>query len=412
MATYGAPTTQQVEDASATELRQMLLSALAEIRKLDTDVREARMSAAHYKLQHNLLAIETEVAAKRMEVEHEMTRREVEVLQLAELARREVDSPGIMSNSGRYFADIKAYCEAMDNENALLHRRLQRCRKMIDARDDELSVVMEENQRLVTRIRENREHLNRLKSPGGIFSAATPRISNNGFPTTPQQYRSTPKHTSRSLHQEHEGSQDSFAALLLADRVLNQENSSAPSTPLTTRPPPASHLRHNRGVHSLSSLPSTPVRPFPMSERSDLLPSPNIQHPQSEPQNRSGYHYFTPQKERSRKSRDSTISAEDAQEIAAYNANESGDEEIPESQASQSATEMLRRDPRESMEVVRSPTPSSAAEKSTLLQTKIFGSVTKSGAEKRKRTDGGLEYHVKKSRIVSEGIGLGIDNWV
>lgn len=402
-------TAQQVSEASTPELREMLHGTVSEVTKLDIELREARMLAAHYKLQHNMLSIETEEAAKRMEVEHEMTRREVEVLQVAEQARQtrqDLSSP-VQSATSRYISELKAYCEAIDNENTLLHRRLQKAKKMITQKDSEISSLMDDNRSFLKRIRENREHLSRLKSPGGIYAAATPRSSST-FPVTPQQYRSTPKQTPRTMRQDHD-SQDSFAALLLADRVLNQENNSAPSTPTTSRPSHRSNARHQRGVQSLSSLPSTPARSRPMTENGNLLPSVQFA-PHSEPRYRNQAEYFTPTKERSRKSRDSTISAEDAEEIAAYN--ESADEDIPESQASQTAAEMLRIDPGESMEVVGSPAePTLAAETSGLLQAKIFGSVTKSGVEKRKRVDDSAEFEPKRMRTTDVGIGLGIGGW-
>jgi hypothetical protein len=403
------PTAQRIAEASPPELREMLQGTVSEVTRLDSELREARMLAAHYKLQHNMLSIETEEAAKRMEVEHEMTRREVEVLQMAEQARqarRDLSSP-VQSATSRYISELKAYCEAIDNENTLLHRRLQKAKKVIAQRDSEINALMEDNRTFLKRIRENREHLARLKSPGGIYAAATPR-SSSAFPVTPQQYRSTPKQTPRSMRQDHD-SQDSFAALLLADRVLNQENNSAPSTPTTSRPSHRSNVRHQRGVQSLSSLPSTPARSRPMTDNGNLLPSVQFA-PQSEPRYRNQQEYFTPTKERSRKSRDSTISAEDAEEIAAYN--ESADEDIPESQASQTAAEMLRIDPGESMEVVGSPAePTLAAETSGLLQAKIFGSVTKSGVEKRKRVDDSAEFEAKRMRTNDGGIGLGIGGW-
>jgi acetyl-CoA acyltransferase 1 len=405
------PTAQQIAEASAAELREMLQASISEVKKLEVDVREARMSAAHYKLQHNLLSIETEEAAKRMEVEHEMTRRELEVLQMAENARqsrRDGSSP-VQSATSRYIAELKAYCQAIDGENNLLKKRLQKAKKVIGQKDSDISTVLEENRSFLKRIRENREHMTRMKSPGGIYAAATPR-SSSAFPVTPQQYRSTPKQTPRSIRQDHD-SQDSFAALLLADRVLNQENNSAPSTPTTSRPAHRGQVRHQRGVQSLSSLPSTPVRSRPMTENGNLLPSVQFA-PQSEPRYRTQQEFFTQPRERSRKSRDSTISAEDAEEIANYN-NESGDEEVPESQASQTAAQMLRRDPRESHEVRGSPAPSTAVatETSGLLQAKIFGPITKSGVEKRKRVDDSIEFEAKKMRTGDGGVGLGIGSW-
>jgi len=87
-------------------------------------------------------------------------------------------------------------------------------------------------------------------------------------------------------------------------------------------------------------------------------------------------------------------------------------EEIQESQASQSATEMLRVDPRESFEVAasRTTTPTPNGEKNNLHQAKIFGAVSKPAAEKRKRLPDTYEkgYSAKKVRAAVEGVGLGI----
>jgi hypothetical protein len=408
---FALPTEDEIAEASLEELRELLATSVSQIGRLNMEVREARMSAAHYKLQHNLLMIETEEAAKRMEVEHEMTRREVDVLQMAEHARQMEKESGSQSqhSSSRYIAELKAYCEAMDNENSMLHRRLQRAKKMINQKDDDINAYVEENEKLIKRIRENRAHLNKMRSPGMIYAGHTPRAApNSGFPLTPQRHRATPNHTPRSMRQETNGNQGlTFDALLLAGEALNDNSNSAPSTPTTSRPTPRSHIRHSRGVQSLSSLPSTPVRFRPVADNAHLLPSVQFA-PQSEPRYRS--QNFAPEprgSERSRKSRDSTISASDAEEIANY---ESEEEEIPESQASQSATELLRQNPRQSFEVVGSPAPSTA-EASHLLQAKIFGSVTKPGVEKRKRVDEPSPYEMKKQRTGVEGVGLGIGGW-
>jgi acetyl-CoA acyltransferase 1 len=393
------------------------------------------MAAAHYKLQHSLLVIETEEAAKRMEVEHEMTRREVEILQAAELARREASSqpPEQSTASTRYIAELKAYCETMDKENALLHRRLERAKIIIAEKEEDINDLLSENHRYVGRIRENREHMRLLRSPGGLYaSASTPRTQSQNFPTTPQYTRATPKHTPHSIHQH--DSQDSFATLLLADRVLNDQNS-APTTPTITRFTQRSNsqVKHSRNVQSLSSLPSTPIRNSGQSQH--LLPSVQFI-PQSEPRYRTSQSFFSPSQpartalphgrtEKRRKSRDSTISASDAEELAAYSqpqvhpsqetrnsddTEELESDDVQESQASVAASAMLRRDPRESFEVAVSPGLGEATEKGALLQAKIFGSVTKgASAPKRKRLPDDEEVRAKKLRMAAgEGVGLGI----
>lgn len=107
-----------------------------------------------------------------------------------------------------------------------------------------------------------------------------------------------------------------------------------------------------------------------------------------------------------RKSRESTISAEDNEELARQALHsfasrgshtshgshgrrtaDQAEEEVFESQASQAASEMLRRDPRESFEVASSvdasrdvsPAPA-ATERSAKLQAKLFAGLNKSGA--------------------------------
>lgn len=404
-ATTSGPTPEQLARATNAELREMLEATTAQKQVLEAKLAEARMSAAHYKLQHNLLTIETEEAAKRMEVEHEMTRREVDVLQHACQGR---DSP-----NQDFIAKLKAYCYAVEEDNIALNRRLENAKKIIEIKDDELASARDKEERLLTRIRENREHLNYLRSPGGIFHVATPKPSNSSYPATPQQYRSTPKHTpmtGRSVRQGRDHSQEPFAALLLADRVLSQENNSAPSTPIISRrTDPRTPNKHSRGVQSLSSLPATPRSGRPDTANSTLLPSIQFT-PQAEFHLASTQHSH----ERRRKSRDSTISASDNEELAraALSSFREESEEIPESQASQNATEMLRIDPRESFEVAasRTNTPTPTAEKSNLLQSKIFGSITKGATEKRKRGDDEVvaEYSTKKLRVGPEGIGLGI----
>jgi hypothetical protein len=102
------------------------------------------------------------------------------------------------------------------------------------------------------------------------------------------------------------------------------------------------------------------------------------------------------------------------------------EEEVFESQASQAASEMLRRDPRESFEVEssvgsRDVTPA-PAEKSNKVQTKLYAPVYKAGIsmEKRKFSGGAhaedargemLTSPAKKMRYGVDGaVGLGIQH--
>jgi hypothetical protein len=498
--TFRLPSPQALTSIPADDLRRLLQTAALENDKLKTEAMEARMSSAHHKLQYNLLAIETEEAVKRMEVEHEMTRREVEVLRMATAAHRDstpTDYKSELSANTELVKVLKDYCRELKQENKVLKERLDTAKEIIAERDEEIDDITKQNTGLLQRIRTNREHMNEF------IKATTPQIgypaTPGNFPVTPQQMgRSNTQATPRSARQAHpleRHHQDSFATLLLADRVLNDRDS-APSTPISAIPPShrAQQHRHNRNVQSLSSLPSTPLR---TTQQGHLLPAAQFV-PQSEPRYRTTQEYYShtanahhqhsshglssnlrtplptssaapqpqPQRHR-RKSRDSTISASDNEQLATYAAapapatylmtaprrggnvptlhhgdsTESqegeGDDGVPGSQASEAATRMLRRDPRESFEVrgevvdeyagssrgryVGSPkTTAKVAEKGKLLQSKIFGGVAVSkpgmgseiGGEKRKRVVSAEmqeEESTKKLRAIArEGVGLGL----
>lgn len=574
------PSSQQLNTATTLELRQLLNAALQE-------VKEARMSAAHYKLQHNLLELETEETTNRLEVEHEMMRREVEVLQQAELSRRDSHNNHYSSSAteqqdkedkqamDRYIAELRAYAEAVGKENAKLLRRFERAKKVIADKEEDIKELATENKRLLDRIRQNREHFQRLTSQGGIYASPQSHSvsANRTVPSTPNyRERAIPRQTPGSarhvqqmrdfnhmqmqnqqqlmqhgtpMQQQHHDRQDSFAALLMADRVLNDQNS-APTTPrrATTHAqntghghPTSSAIRHHRAAQSLSSLPTQPVQ-MQQYTPMDYAPAPSHAPLLSPPQfgERQGlpgatYHEQLPlprisprDRVRRRKSRDSTISASDEEErekeilrvsprqpvqlqnpdpFARYAPAQrsmvqarqpqqaqvlpktspryesiaqpqqlsqqmqvdddeteeehpeevQSDVDVPASQASLSASAMLRRDPRESFEIadsprtqqssyeppsqpqpqtmeyktgainVRSHPPLSAAgsvtEKGRVLQAKIFGSVTKpglDGAEKRKRLPSGpsglSEEEVRAKRLrgkAKEGLGLGLE---
>ncbi|EHL02463.1 hypothetical protein M7I_1544 [Glarea lozoyensis 74030] len=391
-----------IANASIDALREIAAALLAENVKLDVQAREARMSAAHYKLQHNLLTIESEEAVKHLEVEHDMTLREVELLQ----ARvQDAQDPPELEH---YRRRTKILEEELRKER----ESLRKAKKIIISKEDDIIDLQIDVKQLRERIRINRVHVNEMRSPGGIYHNPSLHTS----PTTPQFYRSTPKHTpmtNRSMRQGHQSQEEPpFAALLLADAVLREGNNSAPSTPIVDRrPAQRTPNRHSRGVQSLSSLPTTPGSARQKSGHSTLLPSAQfsaqaearvattlsggLQHP----------------RERRRKSRDSTISASDTEEIerAAAGYREES-QEVTESQASQSATEMLRRDPRESFEVAasRTSTPTPGGTK-PLHQSKIFGTVTKPTVEKRKRGDDEYDYVAAKKHRTPAPVGLGID---
>jgi len=399
---YAPPSPQQVVEAPPDELRSLLQACIAEHAKL-------KMETAHHKLQYNLLSLQADEDAKRAAVEHEMTRREVDALRDVEhsrYARREL-STASESAQAKYL-QLRIWYEESIEENESLNKRLKLAKKVIQQKEDEVISLTDERDMLLNRIRENREHFHLLCSPGGIFhTALTPKTQ---AAQSPAQYRATPRQTPKSAHRDH--GQEPFDVLL---KAATQENNSAPSTPTNNyKPVPRTQSKHTRNVQSMSSLPTTPT-PRSRGAHSGLLPSVDLV-PQSEPPYRhTRYIPDTPTSARHhqrRRSRESTISAEDNEELARQalssfasrgSQNLRGsrrrhpaeeEEDVFESQASQAASEMLRRDPRESFEVAGSATGSrdgtpapAATERSAKLQAKLFAGLNKSGvmaSDKRK----------------------------
>ncbi|KAI1074752.1 hypothetical protein F5B20DRAFT_562269 [Whalleya microplaca] len=420
---YLPPTSDYIADAPVDELRVMFQSCLAENARL-------KMETAHHKLQYNLLSMQADEDAKRAAVEHDMTRREVDVLRMTEnsrQARRELNAA--TDSTHLKYRELQRQYDALAQESEDLQKRLKAAVKYIEQQSEERAGLMDERDMLLNRIRENREHFHMLCSPGGAFHGAlTPKTPATA--TTPQQYRATPRQTPKAAHRDvrhdNDSNQAGFAALLQA---LSHDNNSAPSTPITaSRTQPRIPPRHTRGVQSLSSLPSTPTA-RPRGDYAALLPSVDLV-PHTEPPNRLsiGRHILeTPVQRRGRKSRESTISADDNEELArealehvaaaaqsymsqgprTSQRRDEDEEEVLESQASQAASEMLRRDPRESFEVAssvgsRDGTPA-PAEKTAKLQSKLFAGLNKAGvvSEKRKLSGGADAIESRRDALTS-----------
>ncbi|KAJ9626164.1 hypothetical protein H2204_010116 [Knufia peltigerae] len=365
------PTPDAIAQAGIEELRDMA-------KELVAAVQEARTSAAHFKLQHSLLAMESEEAAQRAEVERQMTRREMEVLQAVEHKNRA--SGSLRSSLPPAQPQIDALtrtCRMLEDERDDAEHELLRARKQLEAEKDKVDLLMEQNERLKKRIRDNREHFSRLKSLSPSY--ATPRDAY----TTPQR-RAIPKFESAPSH-------GTIAALLAADQVLSRESLSVPSTPTKTHTSKLKH-GHTRGAHSMSSLHTAPAHHRPSQNEGYSESMVPLSAPASQ--------LVIESAERERHDRDSTISISDAEE--------GSNDDVPQSQASSLATNMLRRNPgpQESLRL------SQGAEKSSnVLQRKLFGPVQKSAhTKKRSGSFGESDMKAKKARI-SQGVGLGIESW-
>lgn len=414
---YTAPRPDAVVAASPDALRAMLQASIAEHTRLKTE-------AAHHKLQYQLLSVRADEDAHRAAVEQELTLRQLEALRRQKTEApaqpaRKIPSPSPEISQAMY-DELRDLGEKAIKDNEKIRKdyeeackRLKAAKKLIVRQEEDMDSLREENELLRTRLQDKRELWNQLASPGGMFH--TPKTAQ----ASPAQYRTTPRQTPK-----HRDSREANFGLLL--QAATQENSSAPSTPATPNRAGGRHpLKHSRGVHSLSSLPTTPNPPRPRG--SDLLPAADLV-PQTEPprrfvdRNRS-FIPETPERglsfarnerpERAHQSRESTISADDnqelaraalqsvAQQVASFASRGSppprrplpsqrsqqteADSQVYESQASQEASAMLRRDPRESFEVASShnsrdvtPTPI-ATEKSQRMQSTLRGPINKSG---------------------------------
>ena len=388
-AAYGAsenlPTGEEIDKAGEQQLRSIAKDLLAV-------AQESRMSSLHFKLQNSLLSFSSNEAVKRAEVEQQLARREVEILQSSEYRSRqgpaEIKPLQPISNAELELALRRN--QELERSHDALDRRLRRAKRLIEQEKVKSDFLNEENKRLKDRIFENRQHLSLM-------------IENGSMAFSPHAEHQTPRRAAVARHfsGDNHGSQhvgreenDGFATLLAAGRVLsNRDSASGASTPDQQQHHHVSSQYSNGDVYG-SSYPRTPARSQAVDQQ-------------------SRQYYNTPMghgREEQRFDRDSTISASDAEE-----AETEGEEQFPNSQASALATSMLRHNRGSSRRQNQGTT--SAPKSSTLLQTKLFGQVKKPGAEqqqpsglKRKASLGEKNMSSKKSRAPAN-VGLGIDTY-
>lgn len=392
----------QISNASADELRSM-------VNELATALRDVRLSAAHYKLQYNMAVMESQESASRMAVELAMAQREIDVLQQAEEKRRMAspaqsfqESPVNPANA-ILVSELNRQCQMLQNENEELRDVLDQQKRLTEHREGELASLMEENDRLKTRIRKNRDHI----APFLPYLEQMNEGSTHSLFGTPQQ--NTPRHrihrVGPPLSADDRG-QSNFEALLLADKMLSQETATAPSTP-TRIHAPRSRFGHTRGAQSMSSLPQTPNRRS-VHLHHEVPRTPPRFSAVNIPQSAPPAHYQPKLPHIRRESSNSTITASSVDEEEALTEREEEDE-LPESQASQMATAMLRRAaPPKQM-------PAPPSQSSHLVQSKLFGQVKKGSSVSRssefdKKRLPSADHHgspTKRGRI-DHGVGLGI----
>ncbi|KAI9681827.1 MAG: hypothetical protein M1829_000572 [Trizodia sp. TS-e1964] len=407
------PTPAEISNASPAELLKLLHASLSKVSSLSLLLKESNMAAAHHKLQLQLLTIETVEATNRMHVENEMIRREVEVLRMGELSKQQkldeiligVERKTPTSYRELITRDLRTCQSHLKHEGQTLRKRLLQAKKLIVQQEEECLSLHEENGRLRKRIKENREHINRLNR--ATLDDASKLRQNQA--TTPRGKKLGISHGPpfRAYDESPHSNEDTFAALLLADQVLSQENASAPHTPTTPIKRNGVKLPKHGAKNSISSLPSTPIislRSAASARCLDLLPPLNFA---SALGARSEPLVENLEEPRGQQSRDSTISASEP-DSPGSRAESNENDKVPESHASGLATVMLRQSPSLKGKKCVSPAPKSSA----LLQSRLFGRLSKPRTNERAaKRKSGLETHErpysKRHRKSEDRLGIG-----
>lgn len=381
-AAYGAsenlPTADEIDMASESQLRSIAKDLLGV-------AQESRMSALHFKLQNSLLSFSSNEAIKRAEVEQQLARREVEILQSSEYRSRngpaEIKPLQPISNAELELS-LKRN-QDLERTNDTLDRRLRRAKKVIEQEKVKFDLLKEENQRLKERIRDNRQHFSLMIEHGSM--SLSPHTEIHTPHRAPVRQFSDNSNNNGSHHMGRDEN-DAFAALLAADRVLNHRDSASVTSTPNHHHVPRHHFHGD--MYSTHSYPRTPARSQPVHQSQQYLTPVGNAHDDE------------------RYERDSTISASDIEE-----AETEEEEKVTDSRASSLATNMLRSNPGSGRQGTRSA--ASAPKSSTLLQTKLFGQVKKpSAAPSLKRKAGSEEENLatKKSKTPAN-VGLGIEAW-
>ncbi|KAJ5446230.1 hypothetical protein N7491_002312 [Penicillium cf. griseofulvum] len=215
---YGAsenlPTVEEIDNANETQLRTIAKDLLAV-------ARESRMSALHFKLQNSLVSFASNEAVKRAEVEHQLAKREVEIIQSAEYRSRSQPADPVTPNQSQsalnsdYLSAVQRSQE-LEELNTVLDRRLRKAKRAIDEATSRSMDLEEQNLMLKRRIGDNRKHFSQIFNHGSLSPGTQNDIHN-------------------ICHGEHT---DGLAALLYADKLTNQT--------------------HAYGTHSVTSVPVTP----------------------------------------------------------------------------------------------------------------------------------------------------------
>ncbi|TKA71752.1 hypothetical protein B0A55_08582 [Friedmanniomyces simplex] len=224
---YGATmTADEIAVASAEELR-------SKITDLQAALHEAKMSAAHHRLQYKMLAQESAAAIERMAVEARMAQHESDIIHLAEqskAAATPVQPPripeGMIPVHKDLYQRMNSDIRQLQDANRQWEHEYAQQERLVGKQEGEIATLSDKVTLMRERIRENREHLNKVRGRGITHLESTPR-SLYGTPNRSQ----------------------GLEALLQASEMTNPE---------------LRHKKagHSRNTHSMSSLPVTPQRSY------------------------------------------------------------------------------------------------------------------------------------------------------
>lgn len=415
---------EQIESASAEELHVVVAD-------LQAACYEANMSAAHYKLQYNMLSQESAAAIERMTVEAQMAQSETDIIHHAEQAKAaattaqaHIPEPGTIPVAKEHYQSLIQQIQQLTETTSVLRNDISHHEKLLGAQDSEIARLEDTVIMLRDRIRENREQVNRYRRSNTTDTTATPRS-----------VYSTPR---KPYAQHHQG--QPFEALLQASEMASQE---------TARTSNTKRGNHSRNTHSLSSLPSTPQRPS-TSKHSNNKPSVIYQtpshrqtkpiYPSTAPLPRTsalrtpdiyaqptipvGTGTPTPNPRKHARapsapaSDDGTVSGPDCAENEETDDSEAETDilepdtlNVDASRASQAASRLLASDGQDRTSFVRdSPAAGAggASAKGSLRQSMLFGAVRKSPAHRGGGVDESSSPSKKRKADGSAVVGLGI----
>ncbi|KAK3111208.1 hypothetical protein LTR53_013771 [Teratosphaeriaceae sp. CCFEE 6253] len=381
----GTMTPDEIAVASAHELR-------SRVADLQAALDEAKTSAAHHRLQYKMLSQESAAAIERMAVETRMAQNESDIIRISEQSKvaalpvQPALPEGMIPVHRDLYQRMNLDLRQLQDANRQWEREYAVQERLIGRQEGEIASLSDKVTLMRERIRENREHLNKVRGRPSSRPESTPRSAYG----TPQRSQGL-----EALLQASEMTSDRHKRA--GGHRTTHSLSSLPATPQRAhKPGPAPVYATPWGRQPPMKVPSTAPMPRTSAMRTPgaadvyarpLLPVPQHHGPQSE----------------------GTVSASEAEGGETDNDSEAeteifggeDEDQIAESQASRAAGLMLRT----SQEMAKGSVISGRGMK----QTKLFGAVQKANVE---RVVAGADGPPAKRQRTNESevgrVGLGI----